>query len=144
MGSQLQGFDSVAALSQSGNALDPMGTTRVSGRSDQTSKSYQRYTESSPGGSPTGFGIDPENGIAPRRLTDCVCAVAFVLYVLGMIILLIVVHTRTVGARPYGDVMRLSRGFDAEGRLCGVDAGVDAGVGVGAGAVPPHHVLAAH
>jgi hypothetical protein len=117
-GSQIQGFQSARGV------RDPMGITQQSGVSEG-SKSYQRYTETSPGGAPVGFGIDPENGIAPRRLTDCVCAVAFVLYVLGMIILLIVVHTRTVGARPYGDVMRLSRGFDAEGRLCGVDAGVE-------------------
>uniref|UniRef100_A0A7S1SBE7 Uncharacterized protein n=1 Tax=Alexandrium catenella TaxID=2925 RepID=A0A7S1SBE7_ALECA len=84
------------------------------------STAYQRYTEK-PGPGP----IDPETGIAPRRLTDCVCAVIFVLYVLGMIILIIVVKNKTVNGYRYSDVRRLTRGMDYQARLCGVDEGVE-------------------
>jgi len=117
-GSQIQGLELAPVSARS---RDPMGLTRQSGLSD---KSYQRFTETGPGGA-RAFGIDPENGISPRRLTDCVCVVIFGIYLIGMILLLVVTKNRMVGDRPYGDPARLNHGFDSAGRLCGVDADVE-------------------
>lgn len=61
--------------------------------------------------------IDKANGIAPRRITDCVCVVLFVLYVIGMIIAVCIAHSK-------GNVQRLTHGMDATAQLCGVDGPV--------------------
>lgn len=71
------------------------------------------------------WGIDPENGIAPRRCTDCVCLGIFLVYVVGMVILVTVARTSSIGNRPWGDIRRLTHGHDFRGRLCGVDTGVE-------------------
>lgn len=81
--------------------------------------SYTRFTEEQK------QGIDKETGIAPRRLTDCVCTFIFALYVLGMIIMVLVVKNHTVDGRQWSDVQRLTHGMDFKARLCGVDPGVE-------------------
>lgn len=105
------GSASPAGYSQDANASVAGG--------NNPNMSYQRYTEK-----PIGP-IDPETGIAPRRLTDCVCAVLFVLYVFGMILLVIVVKNKTIDGHRYSDVRRLTHGMDYTARLCGVDEGVE-------------------
>jgi len=83
---------------------------------------YKNYTENKAGfetGSNGGEGrIDSETGIAPRRLTDCVCIPIFFIYVLAMMIIVGVADSR-------GDRSRLTRGFDYQARLCGYDVGVE-------------------
>merc|ERR1719215_766687 len=83
-----------------------------------TFKSYQRYMEKGVGG------IDPETGIAPRRLTDCVCIVIFVCYCIAMLVLILVVKSKSIEGRQYSDVRRLTHGMDYQARLCGVDKDV--------------------
>lgn len=80
-------------------------------------EAFKQYTERRAMGS----SIDPENGIAPRRCTDCVCLFVFVGYVLGMIICVSWCRNSMVGDRQWSDLNRLTHGHDYAGRLCGVD-----------------------
>mmetsp|Transcript_30124 Transcript_30124/g.86236 ORF Transcript_30124/g.86236 Transcript_30124/m.86236 type:complete len:889 (-) Transcript_30124:147-2813(-) len=87
---------------------------------DGNADDYQQYTERK-GALST---IDPENGIAPRRCTDCVCLFVFLAYVAGMILLVNVCRDSTIGDRQWSDIRRLTHGHDYTGRLCGVDEDV--------------------
>jgi hypothetical protein len=96
-----------------GAPLSPGGTHATA--QDGTTKSYQKYTEGQ------NLVINSEHGIHPEKLTDCFWAMSFILYVIGMIILLIVIQYRTIDGRSYSDTRRLTRGMDYAARLCGVD-----------------------
>mmetsp|Transcript_87860 Transcript_87860/g.246731 ORF Transcript_87860/g.246731 Transcript_87860/m.246731 type:complete len:830 (-) Transcript_87860:243-2732(-) len=86
---------------------------------DNPDQSYQRWTEDTTKTAPEAIEtIDPDTGVAPRRLTDCVCLPIMVLYILGMIAI-------AAFASREADVLRLTRGYDYFGRLCGVDETVE-------------------
>eukprot|EP00437_Effrenium_voratum_P069254 CAMPEP_0181503844 /NCGR_PEP_ID=MMETSP1110-20121109/57159_1 /TAXON_ID=174948 /ORGANISM="Symbiodinium sp., Strain CCMP421" /LENGTH=861 /DNA_ID=CAMNT_0023632625 /DNA_START=122 /DNA_END=2707 /DNA_ORIENTATION=+ len=92
---------------------------------------YQQFTEgagkTSASGSPKDSlqKADPDSGVGPRRCTDLVCVLLFILYLVAMLIFLTVVKNGSVDGRAYSDVRRLTHGMDFEARLCGVDDGVE-------------------
>mmetsp|Transcript_99399 Transcript_99399/g.207061 ORF Transcript_99399/g.207061 Transcript_99399/m.207061 type:complete len:866 (-) Transcript_99399:179-2776(-) len=82
---------------------------------------YKQYTEDRHGPLDR---IDPDNGIAPRRCTDCICLIIFIGYMLGMIILVLSCRNGSMNDQSWSDIRRLTHGHDYAGRLCGVDAEV--------------------
>lgn len=94
----------------------PSGVDMGDGSAD-----YMNYTERRPREKLASGRIDPDNGIAPRRCTDCICLFVFLFYVLGMMILINVCKTSTIRDKPWSDLRRLTHGHDYAGRLCGVD-----------------------
>jgi len=97
----------------------PLQSPDGASNADDGTKSYMKYTEKGGQGQ-----IDDECGIAPRRLTDCVCLFVFLAYVLGMVILVTYAKNEMIHNRQWGEIKRLTHGMDYKARLCGVDAEV--------------------
>eukprot|EP00930_Biecheleria_cincta_P016319 TRINITY_DN1331_c0_g1_i1.p1 TRINITY_DN1331_c0_g1~~TRINITY_DN1331_c0_g1_i1.p1 ORF type:complete len:873 (+),score=110.36 TRINITY_DN1331_c0_g1_i1:41-2659(+) len=110
--------------------IDPMRSGMAAQYTDIPE--YQRYTEDA-GKALSSRGsrsrdnwpkIDQESGVAPRRCTDLVCVVIFIVWWVGILIFLTVVKNKEIDGRPYSDIRRLTHGMDYQARLCGVDAEV--------------------
>eukprot|EP00929_Paragymnodinium_shiwhaense_P001566 TRINITY_DN101801_c0_g1_i1.p1 TRINITY_DN101801_c0_g1~~TRINITY_DN101801_c0_g1_i1.p1 ORF type:complete len:831 (+),score=121.09 TRINITY_DN101801_c0_g1_i1:110-2602(+) len=75
------------------------------------SVNYQEFTEDAVAAAPPSDKV--AGGIAPRRLSDCVCIPIFLLYIFVMVCI-------ACSASARGDTQRLTHGHDYEARLCGV------------------------